>query len=67
LYKDLNCVYPEKLLLIEQLKMFAKHHVPTGLIDIKIDPGLNYTGDGSNLVRLKLPLQGLEYGIKNYE
>lgn len=67
LYKDLNCVYLEKLLLSEQLKMFAKHHVPNGIIDIKIDPGLNYTGDGSNLIRLKLPLQGLEYGIKNYE
>lgn len=67
LYKDLNCVYPEKLMLSEQLKLFAKYQVPNGLIDVKMAPGLNYTGSGANLARLKLPLQGLEQGFKNYE
>ena len=67
LYKDLNCVYPEKLMLSEQLKLFAKYQVPNGLIDVKLEPGPNYTGNGDNLARLKLPLQGLEQGFKNYE
>lgn len=67
LYKDLNCVYTEKVMLAEQLKLFAKYHVPNGLIDVKMEPGLNYTGDGANLARLKLPLQGLEQGFKKYE
>jgi nucleoside-diphosphate-sugar epimerase len=67
LFKDLNCVYERKLLLSEQLKMFAKHHVPNGLIDVKMARGLNYTGDGLKLARLKIPLKGLEQGIKDYE
>jgi nucleoside-diphosphate-sugar epimerase len=67
LFKDLNCVYERKLLLSEQLKMFAKHHVPNGLIDVRMARGLNYTGDGLKLARLRIPLKGLEQGIKDYE
>ena len=67
LFKDLNCVYENKMLLSEQLKMFARHHVPNGLIDVKMERGLNYTGSGANLSKLKIPLKGLEQGIKDYE
>lgn len=67
LFKDLNCVYENKMMLSEQLKLFAKYHVPNGLIDVKIERGLNYTGSSSNLAKLKIPLRGLEQGIKDYE
>jgi dTDP-4-dehydrorhamnose reductase len=67
LYKDLNCVYSKKLMLSEQLQMFAEHQVQDGLISVKSDSGLHYTGDGTKLARLQLPLQGLEEGFKKYE
>ena len=67
LFKDLNCVYEQKMLLSEQLRMFAKYHVPNGLIDSKMEKGLNYTGSNRNLSKLKIPLKGLEQGIKDYE
>lgn len=64
---DMNCVYPQKLLLSEQLRTFAKFHVPHGTISSKLTQGLNYTGDGSRLQRLNLPLLGLEESIRRYE
>lgn len=67
LYKDLNCVYENKMLLSEQLRLFAKYHVPNGLIDVKMERGLNYTGLGNRLAKLKIPLQGLEQGIRDYD
>ena len=68
LYKDLNCVYNTKLLLSEQLRLFAKYHVPDGLIEVKGHTlGPSYTGLGTRLDNLRIPLAGLEQGFKNYE
>lgn len=67
LVKDLNCVYENKLMLSEQLRMFAKYHVPNGVIDSETVSDLNYTGSGRNLCKLNIPLKGLEQGIKDYE
>lgn len=64
--KDINCVYPDKRLLSDQLKMFAQYHIPSA--DIKHSHEINaaYTGDGNVLKNLGIPLQGLEQGIKDY-
>lgn len=58
-YSDINCVYPKKLYLSEILKYF-------GEIDIKSISDKNYTGCGSKLSRLNLPLLGLQKCIENY-
>lgn len=63
--RDVNLVYPEKLLLSEQVKMFCnvKHINP----DIKVlTSGLDLTGDSSILSSFNLQLQGLEAGFKKY-
>lgn len=64
--KDINCVYEQKMLLSDQLKLFAKYHIPDA--DIKYSPELNpaYTGNGAVLKSLGIPLRGLEQGIKDY-
>jgi nucleoside-diphosphate-sugar epimerase len=64
--KDVNCVYDEKLLLSELLRKFARAHVPDAEIHVSTDRGLNYTGAGNLLCYLKIPLVGLDQGIKNY-
>lgn len=59
-YKDINCVYEEKYYLSEILSYFKP---------IKADSinKNNYTGDGSRLASLNLPLLGLEKSIKEYK
>lgn len=65
-YKDLNLVYPTKLLLSEIVNEFIKiHNIPNKVI-IK-DLGLNYTGNGSRLNSLNLNLKGIERGIIEYK
>jgi nucleoside-diphosphate-sugar epimerase len=64
--KDVNCVYNEKILLSELLRKFAGAHVPDGKIIVNPNPGLDYTGSGNLLHYLKIPLVGLDQGIKNY-
>ena len=64
--KDVNCVYREKILLSELLRKFAQVHVPDAKIHVSNDRGLNYTGAGNLLQYLKIPLVGLDQGIKNY-
>ena len=65
--KDVNCVYPTKLLLSDQLKIFAKIHVPDAVIDSHFVRDRNYTGYGSTLHDLNIPLLGLEESIRRYE
>ena len=63
--RDVNLVYPEKLLLSEQVEMFcnAIHINP----DIKVlTSGLDLTGDASVLSSFNLQLKGLESGFKKY-
>lgn len=65
--KDVNCVYEKKTLLSEQLKMFAKYHIPNAQIASDTKMGNDYTGYGQTLKELNIPLLGLEESIKRYE
>jgi nucleoside-diphosphate-sugar epimerase len=56
-YKDINCVYQEKLYLSQILSKIGS----VAIIDQ--DP-LHYTGNGDRLASLNLPLLGLEESIK---
>lgn len=59
-YKDINCVYEKKYYLSEILSNFRSVVIDT--INEK-----NYTGDGSKLASLGIPLLGLEKSIKEYK
>jgi hypothetical protein len=60
LIKDINCVYSDKLYLSQILDKFNKEIKING-----INP-LNYTGNGNNLSNLKIKLDGIDIGIKEY-
>lgn len=65
--KDMNCVYEDKMLLSDQLNLFAKYQVPYGELvwETKLDK--SYTGDGNKLAALDIKLLGLEESIRQYE
>jgi len=58
--RDINCVYENKLYLSEILGKFRPVEITK-----KIDK--NYTGDGSKLAKLGIPLVGLDESIKDYK
>jgi len=64
--KDVNCVYPDKLLLSTQLKIFKELHIPNGIIKHSAELTLSYTGYAAKLTQLGIPLRGLLEGIKEY-
>ena len=65
--RDLNCVYPEKMLLSDVLRRFVEvQGLDPGVLDIAQDRGFSYTGAGDRLKELRLPLSGLEQGLINY-
>jgi dTDP-4-dehydrorhamnose reductase len=59
-YRDINCVYEEKLYLSQVLRKI-------GPIKVTDESPLNYTGDGKRLAGLNLSLLGLEGSIKEYK
>jgi nucleoside-diphosphate-sugar epimerase len=59
IYKDINCVYEKKYYLSEILSII-------GPVTIDSLNEKSYTGDGSKLAKLQLPLLGLEQSIKKY-
>ena len=59
-YKDINCVYENKLYLSEILNNF-------GSVTVTEKNQNNYTGNGSKLAKLKLSLDGLDKSIKEYK
>ena len=59
-YRDVNCVYEEKLYLSEVLSKIRPVKVSG------INP-LNYTGSGRRLAEFDLPLLGLDKSIKEYK
>jgi|688.fasta_scaffold268518_2 nucleoside-diphosphate-sugar epimerase len=59
-YRDINCVYKDKLYLSEILNKFKP-------VEILKKSNNNYTGDGSRLAKLKLKLNGLDKSIKEYK
>lgn len=63
--RDINLVYPEKLKLSEQVKLFCKVKNINPSIKI-LASGLDLTGDSSILNSFNLCLQGLEEGFKKY-
>ena len=65
--KDINCVYEDKLLLSEQLKLFARYHITNAEINVIGTDNKNYTGNGQVLADLDILLEGLIKGIKKYE
>ena len=66
-YQDVNCVYKDKISLSEFVKKFCEvQSLDQDFLETTTEPGLNYTGDGSRLASLNLPLAGLEQGLKQY-
>lgn len=59
---DINAVYAEKYLISDVAKIYSQYHP----VDIVIDStgGLNYTGDGTVLQQLNLPLKGLVESVR---
>jgi nucleoside-diphosphate-sugar epimerase len=65
--RDLNCVYPEKMLLSDVLRRFVEvQKLDPAVLDIADNRGFSYTGSGDKLRELRLPLSGLEQGLINY-
>jgi nucleoside-diphosphate-sugar epimerase len=65
-YKDINCVYQNKLLISETILKFAEIKNITTPIEITSSIDKNYTGSGQKLAKLNIKLDGLENGFKNY-
>jgi len=67
LYKDINAVYSEKILLSEFVKKFCEVQNLSGEnVSFGDKSNLNYTGDGSKLASLDLPSLGIITGMKRY-
>ena len=59
-YRDINCVYEEKLYLSQVLNKIRP-------VEVIGQSPLNYTGDGKRLAGLGLKLLGLDESIKEYK
>ena len=65
-FKDINCVYQNKLLISQTIEKFANIHNQTTPIQVVSVGDKNYTGNGDKLAKLNIKLSGLENGFKNY-
>jgi len=65
-YKDINAVYMEKILISEAVNLFCEIHKLKRKIVIDSTSNLNYTGCGKKLNSLNLNLIGLKEGLKRY-
>jgi dTDP-4-dehydrorhamnose reductase len=59
-FRDINCVYEEKLYLSQVLNKIKP-------VEVTGENPLNYTGNGRKLAGLNLPLLGLDESIKEYK
>lgn len=66
LIKDINCVYPKKILISELIEKFISIHNINRNFNISSTLGKNYTGSSTNLESLNLNLEGLDVGLKLY-
>jgi nucleoside-diphosphate-sugar epimerase len=66
LMKDINCVYQKKNTVGQLLEMFRKVHRVTTTVNIQCVSSMNYTGSGTKLAALNLPLIGIEKSIEQY-
>jgi len=65
--RDLNCVYPDKMLLSNVLRRFVEvQGLDPQVLKVLDERGFSYTGAGDKLRELRLPLSGLEQGLINY-
>ena len=63
--RDCNLVYPEKLLLSEQVKLFCETKNINPEVSVSQE-GFDLTGDSSILQSFNLPFKGLVDGFKKY-
>jgi dTDP-4-dehydrorhamnose reductase len=70
-YKDINLVYPEKLLLSKFARLFCEiHNINQSHIKIvgtRIEEMHNYTGAAEKYNDLNLPVIGIKDGMKKYK
>jgi GDP-L-fucose synthase len=67
-YKDINVVYPEKMLLSEFVKQFCViHNLEGANITFGSTTPFNYSGNADKFDSLNLPRIGLEAGMKKYK
>lgn len=70
-HKDINLVYPEKILLSKFVRLFCEiHNINQSHIEI-VDQNIvdthNYTGSAEKYCNLNLPNIGIESGMKKYK
>jgi nucleoside-diphosphate-sugar epimerase len=65
-FNDINCVYYEKYLISDYLKMINTYRKTEIPFTITNKVWGYYTGSGKKLAKLNLKLKGLEEGLKNY-
>jgi hypothetical protein len=67
-YKDMNLVYPKKMLLSEFVKRFCHYHqLPGDNITYGDFSELGYTGNGDKWASLNMPLLGIDTGLIKYK
>jgi UDP-glucose 4-epimerase len=67
-YKDMNLVYPKKMLLSEFVKRFCHYHQLSGdNITYGDFSELSYTGNGDKWASLNMPLLGIDAGLIKYK
>lgn len=66
-FKDINCVYQNKLLISETLQKFATIKNIDTPIKVISTSDKNYTGNGDKLAALNMKLSGLENGLRDYK
>jgi GDP-L-fucose synthase len=68
IYKDMNLVYQEKMLLSEFVKRFCNYHsLQDNNITYSDVSGLSYTGNGNKLHSLNFPTLGIDAGLLRYK
>jgi nucleoside-diphosphate-sugar epimerase len=67
-HKDMNLVYPKKILLSEFVKRFCSYHLLSGdNITYGDFSELSYTGNGDKWASLNMTLQGIDMGMIKYK
>jgi hypothetical protein len=67
MFRDVNCVYLDKIKISEFLAMFCKSRgISNDSWSIESSSDIHYTGGGDKLVNLGLDLLGLEKCLERY-
>jgi GDP-L-fucose synthase len=67
LVKDINCVYTQKHKISTVVEKFMQYQNIKKHMTVVSESQSNYTGDGTQLADLNLPLHGLDQGLFEYE